>query len=346
MPDVPKRPTRWLVTVVKVGVVVLVLWAVRATLLEAWAQLGEYRWSFQVGWLVASGAIYLVALLPAALFWHHVLTRMGQQARLGESLRAYYISHLGKYVPGKVMVVVLRTALVRSARVEAPVAAVCVFFETLTMMAVGAVLAAAILATWFRDQWLLALIALGLMAAAGLPTVPPVFRRLVRAARVGRTDPAVAEKIARAGFRTVALGWLYMTVGWCLMALSLWAVLMAMGFPDLDAVRQFPRYVASVSLAIVAGFLSLVPGGAVVREAVLSELLVPYFATVGSSEVAPAAAVVSAVMLRVVWLIAELVASFLLYFGARPGDVPPASSIAEELSEERNRISEEHSRIR
>ena len=322
MPVPAKRPMRWLVSAAKLGIVVVVLWAVRSTLVDAWEQLDEHRWSFHAGWLVASGMTYLAALLPAALFWHHVLNRMGQRARLGESLRAYYISHLGKYVPGKVMVVVLRAGLVRSARVDMAVAAVCVFFETLTMMAVGAVLAAAILATWFRDQWLLTVVALGLMAAAGLPTVPPIFQRLVRFARVGRSDPAIAAQIARAGFRTMALGWLYMVVGWCLMGVSLWAVLMSMGFPDLDAVRQFPRYVASISLAIVAGFLSLIPGGAVIREAVLSELLVPYFSEVATAEVAPAAAVVSAVMLRVVWLVAEVTISGILYLGGLRGVVP------------------------
>ena len=48
---------------------------------------------------------------------------------------------------------------------------------------------------------------------------------------------------------------------------------------------QFPLYAASVSLAMVAGFLSLIPGGAVVRELVLAELMAPRFGDVSRSSV-------------------------------------------------------------
>ena len=83
-----------------------------------------------------------------------------------------------------------------------------------------------------------------------------------------------------------------------------------MDVSDLNLVAQFPLYVASVSLAMVAGFLSLIPGGAVVRELVLAELMAPRFGDV--------VAVVSALLLRLTWLVAELVISAILYF-VRPG---------------------------
>ena len=63
-------------------------------------------------------------------------------------------------------------------------------------------------------------------------------------------------------------------------------------------------YTAAVSLATVAGFLSFVPGGAVVREAVLTELMAPH---VGDS-----VAVVAAILLRLAWLAAELAISGVL----------------------------------
>ncbi len=49
------------------------------------------------------------------------------------------------------MVVILRAGLIRGPGVDASLAVVSVFFETLTMMSVGALLAAAIVAGWFRD---------------------------------------------------------------------------------------------------------------------------------------------------------------------------------------------------
>ena len=47
------------------------------------------------------------------------------------ALRAYVVSHLGKYVPGKAMVVVIRTALVVPFGARASTAAIATFYETL-----------------------------------------------------------------------------------------------------------------------------------------------------------------------------------------------------------------------
>ncbi|MCX7425229.1 MAG: lysylphosphatidylglycerol synthase domain-containing protein [Planctomycetia bacterium] len=295
---------------VKLLVVAVVFWFVSGTIFTAWKQLRGYSWQIRPGWLVASAGLYLLGLLPAGLFWHRVLKTLGQDARLGETLRAYYIGHLGKYVPGKAMVVVLRAGLIRSHRVSTGVAAVSVFFETLTMMSVGAFISAAILAARFREQRYLCLVALGLMVGAGLPIVPPIFRRLARWAGVGRSDPATAAAMANLGWRSLAEGVVAMTLAWVLLGTSLWAVLRAMDVPDLNLVAEMPLYVASVSLAMVAGFLSLIPGGLGVRDLILVKLVAPQFGDV--------AAAVSAVFLRLVWLVAELAISAILYF-VRPG---------------------------
>jgi len=68
--------------------------------------------------------------------------------RSADSARPYGPTTSGtweKYVPGKALVVILRAGLIRSRRVNAVVAAISVFYETLTMMAVGSFLAGAIL---------------------------------------------------------------------------------------------------------------------------------------------------------------------------------------------------------
>lgn len=289
----------------KLLVVAVVFWFVRGTIFEAIDKLSEHTLEIHPLWLLAAAAIYLLGLLPAGLFWHRLMITLGQDARLGETLRAYYIGHLGKYVPGKAMVVVIRAGLIRSRRVDAGIAAASVFYETLTMMSVGALLAAGVLAIWFREHTFLCLMAVGLMVAAGLPILPPVFRRLVKFARVGRRDPSIAERLGRLGPATLFLGVAAMTVSWLLLAASLWAVLRAMNVPDVGLVADMPLYVASVALAMVAGFLSLIPGGAVVRELVLTELIAPHFGE--------AVALVSAIVLRLVWLGAELGVSGILY---------------------------------
>ncbi|MCH2398715.1 MAG: hypothetical protein MK364_06385, partial [Pirellulales bacterium] len=66
---------------------------------------------------------------------------------------------------------------------------------------------------------------------------------------------------------------------------------------------------ATVGLALVAGFLSLLPGGIGVRELVVTTLLVPVYGELS--------AILSAVLMRITWLLAELIASVFLYASTR-----------------------------
>jgi hypothetical protein len=335
---------RWLAIAVKLLIVVLVVWAIHRTVAGAWVKLSahpEQLWAIRPGWLLASGLLYLVGILPEGLFWHRALRSLGQDVRLGRTLRAYYIGHLGKYVPGKAMVVVMRTGLVCGPGVDAGIAAASVFLETLTMMASGAFLGAVLLIAhdpWHsllfwktaggdgsaalpgmfgrvsvHGLWLLG--SLAMLLATGLPTLPPLFARLTRLVGVGRSDPAVAAKLTQFRYRTLLEGWLMMFVGWGFIGASLWATLKAVGAPDIDLLRQLHLYTAATALALVAGFVSQVPSGAVVREAVLMQSLPLFFPRLGED-----VALLSAVVLRLVWLAAEVVISAILYPGRRIPD--------------------------
>ncbi len=307
MSPLPKTTKKRLLLVAKVLVLVMVVWFVHGTLLDAWRQLGKYQWSLNPWWLAAACGFYLAGLLPAGIFWWRLLRVCGQDARLGETLRAYYIGHLGKYVPGKAMVVVLRAGLIHSHRVDPGIAAASVFAETLTMMAVGAGLAAAVLAVRVHDAQELFWGAVGLAIASLAPTIPPVFRRLARMAGVGRSQPAVAENLQRLGYTTLLGGWLGMLVVWACLSLSFWATIRALGVGDLGPAEHFTGYLAAVSLSMVAGFLSLIPGGLGVRDAILLKL------TSRLLPLAAAQATLAAIMLRLIWLLSELVISGILY---------------------------------
>ena len=144
-----------------------VAWFVVKAFGEAKQSFSEQQFSLgqiQLHWLGLAAGAYIVGLLPCWWFWCRSLRAMGQAPPAIESLQAYYIGHLGKYVPGKAMVVVLRTAFVRGPNVDTKIAATTVFVETLTMMAVGAFLGAVILVFTLNDTLL---VALGVCTAIG-----------------------------------------------------------------------------------------------------------------------------------------------------------------------------------
>jgi uncharacterized membrane protein YbhN (UPF0104 family) len=198
-----------------------------------------------------------------------------------------------------------------------------VFVETLTMMAVGAFVSAAILLVISDNVWL-TLLAIGLMLGAGVPTLPPIFRRVVRLLRVKKANPQIEAAIAGVDYRLMAVGWVSIGFGWVLLGVSLWATLHAL--PGVEpSWSDLPLLTATVGLAMVAGFLSLIPGGLGVRDWILMELLAPHFGE--------GTAIASAIMLRLIWLLSELLISAILYVdvwrarrAASEMDSRPASS--------------------
>jgi uncharacterized membrane protein YbhN (UPF0104 family) len=311
---------------VKWGILLLILWAIRRTLYQAWQQLGQAPWELAPGWLIVAGGLYLLGLLPAATFWYVGLRRLGQRPGWLQSLRAYCIGGLGKYVPGKAMVVILRVGLIRSPGVHTAVAAASVFLETLTMMCVGAFWAAIFLgqrALQAEGPPALLIVAVVFFAVALISTLPPVFRTVLLwvlrrlPPGSGRDNDGNQEQsspetmLASLRMDTLALGWVLMSGLWLLWGGSYLAVLESTGQVAVRWPADLWPATAAVALATVAGFAVVVlPGGLGVREAALAEIVLPLLAhRTAHPELL---AVVAAALLRVVWVLAEVAASAIL----------------------------------
>jgi uncharacterized membrane protein YbhN (UPF0104 family) len=300
--------------IARVTILVLVTWGIWRTIQQARGEFAERDYSLaslHVGWMILAGIFYAMGLAPCWVFWHRTLRALRQSPHWRESLRAFWIGHLGKYVPGKALVVVLRAGIVKSERVDWAVAAASVFVETLTMMAVGAFVSAVILLCT-TTHWLMALVGVGLMAASGVPTLPPVFRKIVHSLRISKANPEIDAALKGLDLRLMSFGWLTIAAGWVFLGLSLWATLQSMPTSTghwMASLSALPLLTASVGLAMVAGFLSLIPGGLGVRDWILMTLLAP---TYGAD-----IAVLSAVLLRIIWLVSELLISAILYADLR-----------------------------
>lgn len=269
-----------------------------------WKQL---RWR----WLLASGVAYVIGMLPMGGYWYVLISRFGMSPPpLYRTLTAYFVGHLGKYVPGKAMVIVLRAGLLQSEQLAAAPLAVSVFIETFTMMTAGAALATVLIAWNFSQHGGLLVLAAGLASAASLPTWPPLLRWTVKTLRIANWSTTLEAALRNYTWKVMIIGWALELTGWMFLGVSLWAVMQAIPLPPQPSLAAlWPRLTASVSLSMVAGFLSLLPGGLGVREVVLDQLLKPQYGAI----IAP----LSAILLRVVWLLTELVTSSILYGGLR-----------------------------
>jgi hypothetical protein len=317
-----KSWTHYLLSAAKLIVFAMLCWFIYHTFVSGNETLSAHTWHVEPQWLVLSAALYLLAMLPAAVFWQRVLVHAGQKVGFGDALRAYYISQLGKYVPGKWMVIVLRRGMLHSPDAENTVVAASVFFETLTMLAVGAAISALMLVLWYPEQRLLIAAALGSTLLLGVPTVPAVFGWLIRVLGVGKLNPTVRSKLTRIGPRAILIGWITIALGWFLLGMSFWATLRAMDATTGGPFHELALHTTAMSLGMVAGFISQIPGGLGAREWVSAELMQPEY---GAS-----VAIVSAIIFRLVLLVSELVISIILYaVGWRRGRKSAAAIEAE-----------------
>jgi glycosyltransferase 2 family protein len=264
-------------------------------------------------WLVLSGLCYAGGMLFSALFWWRLLRVFGQRPTLAATVRAHYVSQLGKYLPGKAWTLMMRGTLISGPDVKLGVALIATIYEVLTSMASGALIAAvvfvvhppALLQDSIHPSWLGA----GLLALCGLPLLPAFFNRLV--ARLARRFQNVESfQLPRLGFATL-LGGLLMTASvWFCFGLGVWAAVqgVAQDAPGLT-LRWWTTLTAITALAYVGGFVVVVaPGGMGVREWVLDRFLAPELALAAVGASAPITVVI-ALVLRLTWTATELVAA-------------------------------------
>lgn len=312
----PSAPTPawrgWLVAAVKLAVVGVIVFAVAGAVREAWRELLDEGLQVDPLIAVAAGLVFLIAQAPMAWYWRQTLLALGQPAPILPTAIAYYISQIGKYVPGKAMVVVLRTErMVREGGRGRTIAA-SVFIETLTLMAVGAVVAAALLVVTTGGEagertWLI-MLAVGLAVGCLIPTAPPIARWIIE-----RVAPSLeeADTAMRRGL-TVPLmleGWVASLVTWLGLGTSVWLAAWSVGATDAEGWRMAPHWVLTASLPVVAGFLSLLPAGVVVRDGLMLGLLAPVLGE--------GAALATTIAVRLIWVVSETTLCVILYGGAK-----------------------------
>ena len=296
-----------LFTAIKILIFLVVCGCVGWKLYTSWDGIRAVQWTPNYLLLTLAGICYAVAFIPAAVFWRYAMQTLGQKPGLYEAFRAYYIGHLGKYVPGKAMVLVIRTGLVQSERTKITAAGASVFVETMTMMAVGAFVAALIAVIGFRQTehgnlpWLLAL---GVMVGTVLPILPSVFHF---AAKKLKKFNVALEGLS---FKTLAIGWLLNVPVWMMLGVSLWLTMLGLGVKSESFLTELPFCILAISLSIVAGFASMLPAGLGSREAVLLFVLIatPPIGVLESTGIA----VVVVTVHRVISILSELTVSAVL----------------------------------
>ncbi len=298
------------------------------------------RQPLRPGWLVLCGALYLLGLAFSALCWHRLMLGLGQRPPFLVALRAYYIGHMGKYLPGKAWALFLRAGLVRGPGVSPVLATVTAFYEVLVTMSAGALMGAVLFALLLPpgedrlgsgrvrerlgailerltrgdaaptsgaplDRTLVLVLAVGLLLPLLLPILPPVFNRLVH--HLSLPFRAADAVLPQFRVRGLVEGLFATGLGWMCLGASLWSALRgALPEPPAWGADLWGRLTAVMGVSYVAGFVILLaPSGLGVREFFLVMFLVALLGY--SSEAGEASVLLAVLAMRLVWTAAELV---------------------------------------
>src|SRR5262245_44507361 len=137
----PPTLFRRLWPVLKWGMFLAVLIFVARHGYKLWREVDQHPTRLNWGWLGLAVVTSVVAWMPSACYWRGLLSNLGMSPPWPQLLRAYFCGHLGKYVPGKAVAIVIRAALIRDAGVPASAAAFTVTVESATYMWAGTLLA-------------------------------------------------------------------------------------------------------------------------------------------------------------------------------------------------------------
>jgi uncharacterized membrane protein YbhN (UPF0104 family) len=254
---------------VQVIFVVAVVWYAAASIGRQWNEvkvgLSELRprWSF----VTASGVCFLLAYGVLIQTWRVMLRGWRAELPFVEATRIWFISNLGRYLPGKVWQIAALAVMARERGVSPVAATGASLLVNLTNVLSGFVvvlLAGAPLIALSSKNGIAYAVVITTVLAAGLLLLPFLLPQLARLAgrltnRVIELPPIPARNIWVAAIGT-AVAWILYGLAFQLLVLGTLS----------DVAGNSTAYIAVFTSSYLVGYLALIaPGGIGVRETML-----------------------------------------------------------------------------
>jgi hypothetical protein len=247
-----------------------------------------------VGAICLSGALAVAGTVLIGQVWLVLLRGLGVSAQRRDAFGVFFVSQLGKYLPGSVWPVIAQMEFGRRWGAPRRVMLTANILMLAVVAATGLTVGAALL-SWSsngglaRYGWALVFL-VPLLACLHPRVIPAALDLLLRA--VGR-EPLRVQPTGRSMLAAMACGFAV----WLVMGLHLLVMTQALGA---DGPRAVAAAVGGMGLGWAAGLLFIpAPAGAGVRDAVLVATFAPQ---IGTSE-----ALVVALASRVLLLLADVV---------------------------------------
>ncbi|MDH2416941.1 lysylphosphatidylglycerol synthase domain-containing protein [Nocardioides sp. CER19] len=214
--------------------------------------------------IAASFVPAVLAMLVSLQVWRVLMAELGAPLPFGAAARVFYISQLGKYVPGTMWSVMAQMELGREFKVPRRTSAAVGVLVLAVAVVAGTTVAVLLLPLAGEDiarrYWWLVLVLPLLYVGVHPPVLGWVLTRLLKL--IGR-EPITTLPTWPALRRALLL----QAVTWLLFGLQVWLLVTGLGAPVL---ASLPAAVGGYALAYSLGMLAfLLPAGAGIREGTL-----------------------------------------------------------------------------
>ena len=256
-----------------IALVLLLFGVLLRNLYLSWDEVAGYDWDFNYPALIIAFSLMLLAAAFYAYLWKVILERLGTSLSYRKSYRIFFLSQLGRYLPGKVWGILGLVYLSRKEGVSKVISGASVTLQLLLQVVSGVMVFAVTLLFWRDVDSVPGLNVLFLLFPMGLILLHP-----------GLVNRGLDLALRATGQPRMDLGWGYR---YLLAQLGLWGVFWLLNgvahsflIQSIYSLSRPPVLVLVGIFAVswVAGFLSLLtPSGLGVMEVTLVFLLGFYF---------------------------------------------------------------------
>lgn len=248
----------WAVVVVAVG---FATW----TVATRWDEVRQAVREVGAGPAVLALALVVAGLLCTAVSWRSWVRVLGHDLALSRAMALFFVTQLGKYVPGAVWPVVAQAGLAEREQLPRAALPTATTLFLVGHVSTGMLVGGALGALAGSPPGPLVL---GAVGAAGAVLAAPRPWEAARSRVRGRLQRVVPDRLRRGPWWA---GQLWLLAAWVAYGASLWVLVRALDLPG-GAIAA----TAASALSWVAGFVVLVaPAGAGAREVVMAGLLGP-----------------------------------------------------------------------
>ncbi len=258
---------RVIVRLIQAAIVAATVYFLAAYLVRSWDSVESFDWTFDAGWLAASGVAFLIFYFAQAAFWWLLLRGCGARSAFWPAASVWGKSILARYMPGNVFMFVGRAWMSHAQGLAVDRVTAAMVYEQALGLCSALLTVAVLFPFWEYRPGLtaLSLIAIPILVALMHPRIfGPLAKRALRLLR----RPPLEVTL---GFGTVLWLLLLFTVDWLVAGTGAW--LLARAITGLD-VGALPLVIVAYALAYAGGMVAFfIPSGIGVREAVLTASL-------------------------------------------------------------------------